>query len=466
MHMHLNASIQMECTLDNEKTSNSDAPLSTSKKQSGIPVRELLSVSDAVVLCIGLQERHSTFDVKSKEKGQLRGVFDAREVVEWYNGHPYRYKSSQSQCSPYQSEVGKTLANVLHQKSNNICILGVGNVAIDIARILTMTDHDLKKTDITDEARAVIAGHTETKSTRQINIIGRRSLAQASFTPKEIRELMTIHSQPAIVNSSKTDTSSVNDSDVTFTVNDDGALVDFKDEEVMKGSRIRKRAYDTVMKFAKVRVNGSGQGTDRCTVNFHFRRTPLEVLEDVNDKGSVGGLVVRRNPTPIDGSMPDETAVDVIPSGVIIRAFGYSGCPIAGIPWDSRRGVVPTVNGGRIVEMSLDGKESTVPIRGMYASGWIRRGASGIIATNIDDAEDVAMAIHQDLTNDKMRLGCINQNFEAETDRVKNLIQRYCSSPILSYDDWRKVDSKERSIGKKLVTVEAMLEAAEKREIV
>ena len=372
-----------------------NAGVRTQLGREGVPVNELMRASDALVLCTGLSAEPGYGDGRRHDQQQrLRGVLDAREVVDWYNGHPYA-----------RADVGETLRNVLHSEdARGVAVLGVGNVALDIARMLALDPVSLSRTDAAPAAIEVLSSGSDFP--RLVHMIGRRSLAQASFTPKEVRELLSLLS--ARVTSG----------------NDDGLAIDATDEIVMRENRIRKRALEAVRKHVTSPPSPAQDSQPTREVRMHFRRTPIDIVEDEVRSGHVGGIRLRVTPPAsaegerVGGESHDHVQKEeFLRCGAVIRAFGYRGTPVAGVPWDETKGTVPTVAGGRVVA----GDDHTV-VPGLYASGWLRRGASGIIATNVTDAEEVAAAVHHDFMSGILR-DDENGNGNEENDSVLNVLK-------------------------------------------
>ena len=244
-----------------------NAGVRTQLGREGVPVNELMRASDALVLCTGLSAEPGYGDGRRHDQQQrLRGVLDAREVVDWYNGHPYA-----------RADVGETLRNVLHSEdARGVAVLGVGNVALDIARMLALDPVSLSRTDAAPAAIEVLSSGSDFP--RLVHMIGRRSLAQASFTPKEVRELLSLLS--ARVTSG----------------NDDGLAIDATDEIVMRENRIRKRALEAVRKHVTSPPSPAQDSQPTREVRMHFRRTPIDIVEDEVRSGHVGGIRLRVTP--------------------------------------------------------------------------------------------------------------------------------------------------------------------------
>ncbi len=268
----------------------------------------------------------------------LPGSFSAREFVAWYSGHPDAAldRFTLAACS--------------------VAVVGVGNVAVDVARVLAKTAAELRGTDLPDQVLDVL----ERSQVRDIYMIGRRGPAQAKFTTKELRELGDLSNADVIV-------------DPTELELDEASVA-----AVAANSAVR-RNVDTLQEWAGRPPVGRPR-----RVHLRFLLRPVAVL----GTDRVEGLIVERS--RLDGtgnSVPTGTQL-TFDAQLLLRSVGYRGSPVSGLPFDQAAGVVPNA-GGRVLR---DGVVAT----GEYVAGWIKRGPTGVIGTNKGDAKESVAALLED----------------------------------------------------------------------
>jgi ferredoxin--NADP+ reductase len=266
---------------------------------------------------------------------ELPGSVAAAEFVGWYNGHPdYADHTFDLSCS-------------------RAVVVGNGNVALDVARMLVLGAEELSGTDTADHAVRDLGR----AAVREVIVLGRRGPAQASFTTVELRELGDMrHADVAV---------------------DTGGL-DLDAEEA--SDPLVQRNLAVLRGFA-----GRQPADRRARIELRFLRTPLEIL---GDERGLYGLRVAHN--RLDGGRPVPTgAEEVIDCGLVVRAIGYRGLPLAGVPFDDTLGLIPNEH-GRVVSQPDE------PRMGEYVVGWIKRGPSGVIGTNKKDAIETAKRVIED----------------------------------------------------------------------
>jgi NADPH-dependent glutamate synthase beta subunit-like oxidoreductase len=341
--------------------------------ESGGPsVDDLLQSYNAVVLAHG-----AVSDTPVGCPGEdLDGVVSARAVVNWYNGHPDF------------AHVGAALdlPNV-----SDVVIIGQGNVAIDCARVLAKTRDALAGTDLADKALETLA---QTR-VRRVSIVGRRSHVQAACTIKELRELSRL---PQCTLMTDAEEMALGDS----TANAEEAT-----------ARPRKRISELIEGFPRVeegneRYACGGDETD-TQIRMRFLAQPLGMEGCADDQAADGagrGRVarVRFGRSQLTGpagaqkvSLVQEQAF-TLPAQLVITSVGYKCEPLPGVPFDLKQSVVPSV-GGRVVEEEMEEKDDKVArvVPGLYVAGWLKRGPTGIIGTNIPDAKETAAAVLTDI---------------------------------------------------------------------
>jgi ferredoxin/flavodoxin---NADP+ reductase len=357
-------------------------------------VEELRCRYHAIVYAVGMD-----VDRELGVPGEsLRGSVGAAEFVGWYNGHPdfadHRFDLS---CS-------------------RAVVVGNGNVALDVARMLVLAPEELATTDTADHALEQFAR----ARVRDVVVLGRRGPLQASFTTPELRELGDLRRAEVVVDASSIEVHLDESSDPT-----------------------RARNLAVLREFA-----GREPRTTSHRVEFRFLSSPVEVL---GDGQHVRGVRVARN--RLDGRRAVPTGEqEVIDCGLVVRAIGYHGRPLPGVSFDAARGRI-TNRDGRVT--SAVGH----PIVGEYAVGWIKRGPSGVIGTNKKDAGDTAERIFEDLDAGVLDRPDIDADPFATMQWLRSRVPR-----IVTWDGWTNIDLHERGAGAesgrprvKLVRREAML---------
>ncbi|CEG43054.1 nadph:adrenodoxin oxidoreductase [Plasmopara halstedii] len=353
----------------------------------------------------------------------LNGVMSARSFVNWYNGHP-------SFCN---------LKLDLTQIETAV-VIGHGNVGVDCARLLTKNVEELASTDIADYAIEAL----RKSKIRNVVIIGRRGSTQAAFTMKELRELTKLDGVKCVVDPE-----------------DLRRSITPASEQEMRDQRGRKRMND-VLNMAAEHFD-TAIDTKRV-VQIKFLSLPIEFLADESDPMRVGAIRVEK--TKLEGKANQQRAVgtgdfEVIPCGLVLRSIGYKSEPIdMAIPFDTSRDVIAN-DQGRVVTYS-DGKSH--PIVGLYCTGWVKRGPTGIIGTNIMDARETVSCILDDFATGK----CLNSSDKdlKGLEAVESLIKkRNPDKQVVRWADYERVNTEEKRRGEmvgkpreKITSVDEMLE--------
>jgi ferredoxin--NADP+ reductase len=318
----------------------------------------------------------------------LAGSHAATEFVAWYNGHPdYRHLS-------------------FDLSAERVAVIGVGNVAVDVARILCRTPEELAKTDLADHALDALRDCR----VREVLLIGRRGPAQAAFTPPEVKELGELEAADAVVRPDEVTLDPLSAKDVA--ASDDVPL---------------RRKLDVLDGFAGREPTGKPK---RLTIRFLV--SPLEILGD--ESGRVRAIRLGRNRlVDRNGRLSAEPTgeTEEIPVGLVFRSVGYRGVEIPGVPFEQRGGTVPNVR-GRVVD------ESGAPVPGVYVAGWIKRGPSGVIGTNKPDAGETAEALLEDAAAGKLA---------EPIGRIDELLAARGVQPV-SWDHWLRLKQHEDDLGK------------------
>ena len=362
---------------------------------------------------------------------ELPGSHAATEFVGWYNGHP-----------------DHTDLEVDLRSAERAVVIGNGNVAIDVARMLVLAPSELAPTDTADHALEVLAE----SHVKEVVIVGRRGPAQAAFTNPELLELGELADADVIVDPAELDRA--------LAVHDSGA-----EENITS-----RRNVEILRSYAE------RPPSDRAKrIVLRFLLSPTALLP--GDSGHLGAVELARNELIADQTDPAHPQLraratgeqETIPAGLVFRAIGYRGVPLPGVPHDARRGVIPN-EGGRVLgapEGSGDGEgarpQAGGRLRGEYTVGWIKRGPSGVIGTNKKDAQETVDAIFADAASDGEGL-----NVPASPDgaAIERLL-RERQPELVTYDGWASIDRHERSLGEstgrprvKLTRIEDMLRVA------
>ncbi|KXZ43745.1 hypothetical protein GPECTOR_81g194 [Gonium pectorale] len=329
-----------------------------------VQLEELRALHHAVVLAYGA-ESDRRLGVPGEEGP---GVLSAREFVWWYNGHP------DARRLPIDLS-----------KVRSVAICGIGNVALDCARALLAPPARFAPTDLAAHALVQLAGGaggSGRSGVREVHLVARRGPVQAACTPKELKELL-------------------GECGVTACVADPGQLaVSAADAAEMKATRLKRRVHELVTKaVADAGTGGAGEEAERRRLFFEFYRNPVEVLRGGPD-GGVTGLRVERTEVRPEGpgfSVAVGSGVyDTIDCQLVLKSIGYKGLPLQGVAFDGRRGVVPNVAGRVLQAAPGDSAPAPAPDPGLYVVGWLKRGPTGIIGTNLVDADETAGSVGAD----------------------------------------------------------------------
>jgi len=358
---------------------------------------DLVELYDAVVYAVGAQT-----DRRLEIPGEdLPGSWSATEFVAWYNGHP------DFQDVPFDLDAERAV------------VIGNGNVALDVARMLALTPEELAPTDTTDRAIDAISA----SPLRDIVVVGRRGPAQASFTNPELQELGELAGADVAVDPNELE----------------GAEPEGTNAE---------RNLNTLREFAAREPSGKPK-----TVRLRFFVSPTAI----HGTDRVEAIeLVRNRLEERDGRLvavaTDER--ETLECGLVFRSVGYRGVPLRGIPFDEARGTIRN-DRGRVLG------EEGAPAAGVYCAGWIKRGPTGIIGTNKKDATETVELLLEDVREGRLPA---KGRSAAEVDAL--LADR--GVRVVLYTGWTAIDERERTAGEKLgrprvklVSWDDLLEAAE-----
>jgi ferredoxin/flavodoxin---NADP+ reductase len=349
----------------------------------------------------------------------LPGAHPATEFVGWYNGHPDH--------TNLELDLGC---------SERAVVIGNGNVALDVARMLCLTHAELAGTDIADHALEVL-DHSRIS---EIVVVGRRGPAQASFTNPELLELGELSDADVIVEQAELDRA--------LAVPDANAEAD----------AISRRNVEILHSYAARHPAGH-----RKRIVLRFLLSPVALIAD--ERGRVGAVEFVRNELRPDneGTLRARTSGEreTIPAGVVFRAIGYRGIPLPGVPFDERAAVIPNVD-GRVTDPGTG-----AALRGEYAVGWIKRGPTGVIGTNKKDAQQTVSAILADLSGaPDGATRRARRPHSSDPEAIEELLLAR-QPALVTYAGWSEIDRHERALGAsagrprvKLTRIEEMLRIA------
>ena len=339
---------------------------------------------------------------------ELSGSWAATDFVGWYNGHP---------------DHPDLEFDLLRERA---LVIGNGNVALDVARMLVLSHDELARTDIADHALHAL----DRASIREVVVVGRRGPAQAAFTNPELLELGELSGADVIVDPAELE------------------------RALAVPDPTMDRTAESNVRILRDYAQRPPRGEPRRIV-LRFLLSPVELLPD--ERGHVAAVRLARNELVPGGggglrALPTGES-ETIPAGLVLRAIGYRGLPLPGVPFDERSGVIPGER-GRVLG-------PTGPLPGEYAVGWIKRGPTGVIGTNKKDAQETVDAILEDLA-----AGLLPEPPAPDPAELLETL-RARQPELVSYAGWSEIDRHERARGEpagrprvKLTRIEEMLRVA------
>ena len=346
-----------------------------------ISIKELRNIYDVVILAIG-SESDNRLEIKG---ANLKGVYGSAEFVGWYNGHP-----DYVNLNP-------------NLNTKNVVVIGNGNVAIDIVRVLSKTKEEMIESDIPKNVLASI----NQSPIENLYMVGRRGPVEAKFTNVELREMGNLTNCLPIVK--KFDLPSKLEGNFSE-----------------RDKRLIEKNLETLKSFLSIKKENKEK-----ILNFTFFHKPIEIIG--NEK--VESIKFEKTKL-IEGKLENTGEIVEINCGLIITAIGYKPKNISGL--EIIKGIVKNKNG------KID--------KGFYAAGWIRRGPTGVIGTNKADGELIANLINKEFKNQKK-------------DGRKSLTEMIKQKKLVAttFEDWEKIDSYEKKNAidpmprKKILTIKEML---------
>ncbi len=299
-----------------------------------VTLAELRRHYDAVLFATG-----AAVDRRLGVPGEdLAGSFSATDFVAWYSGHP-------------DAELDRFTL-----RARRVVVIGVGNVAVDVARVLSKTAAELSPTDVPGHVLDLL----DASAVEEVTVVGRRGPAQAKFTTKELRELGELANADVLVDAADLELSET-------------------DAATVEADRTLRANLEVLREWSTRQPAGRPR---RLRLRFWLR--PVEVL----GVDAVSGLRAERSRLDASGRLLGTGETVDLPAEMVLRSVGYRAVPLPGLPFDERAGVVPHGSGRVLTEAG--------PMVGVYVAGWIKRGPTGVIGTNKSDAAETVAALLAD----------------------------------------------------------------------
>ncbi|VAX38225.1 Ferredoxin--NADP(+) reductase, actinobacterial (eukaryote-like) type [hydrothermal vent metagenome] len=351
-----------------------------------VSVEELKKYYDAIIFTNGAET-----DKKLGIPGEdLPGSYTATEFVAWYNGHP--------DYADHKFDLSQEVA----------VIIGQGNVAMDVCRILAKTVDELKTTDIAQHALDALVN----SKIKEIHMVGRRGPAQTAFTPVEIKEFGELEDCNPVVKA------------------EDMEINEASQEELADPKNMQKKKnYDRLKEYSEL-----GEGAKSKKFICHFLKSPVELVGD----GKVEKVILEKN--ALSGEANKQKArgsgeKEELACGLFFRSVGYRGLSIEGVPFHEQWGSILHEE-GRVVD------ENNKVVAGLYTAGWIKRGPSGVVGTNKPDSEETVKHLLEDVAS--LTLCEI-----PDTSALLNILKEK-KVRVVTLDDWKKIDVAEIENGQKI----------------
>jgi ferredoxin/flavodoxin---NADP+ reductase len=336
---------------------------------------ELLEHYHAVVYASGMQEDRG-LGIPGEE---LPGAVGAASFVNWYSGHPDT----------------SAVRHVLDCTA--VAVVGAGNVALDVARVLARTGEEMAATDVPD----AVLDELRASRIEDIHVLIRRAPQHVKFTPAELRAVGELDNADLLLH-------------------DHGFGSGSPPEPEDKRTR---QVQELLRKYAENTPTGKPR-----RIHFRFLRSPVEILGE----DRVQGVVLARNMVDADGRVVATADRETIEAGMVISAVGYRSRPLPGIPFDPKTGGVPNT-GGRAVD--VNGEQ----VPGVYVTGWLKRGPTGVIGTNKGDAGETARAVLEDLPG-------LAAPTQSDPDAVLKLLAAR-DVRVTDWGAWLRLDAEELRLG-------------------
>jgi ferredoxin/flavodoxin---NADP+ reductase len=347
----------------------------------------------------------------------LKGSYPATEFVAWYNGHP-DFRDLHFELD-----------------AERVAVVGVGNVAVDVARILSLTPKELAVTDMADYAIDALSK----SKVKEVYLLGRRGPAQAAFTNPEVKELGELEDTDALV------------------LPEEAKLDEISQAEVSASNDpMLQKKVEILQEYAQHKPTGKSR-----KLYIRFLVSPVELYGDANGRVTKMRLVRNVLYKTENGTLrPKPTdQFEELEVGLVFRSVGYRGVPLPGVPFNDKWGVILNEK-GRVLDPN-----SKQPLVGQYTTGWIKRGPSGVIGTNKPDSVETAQCMLED-----MQKGATLQPAHPDLDSIDQLV-RERQPQFVSFADWLALDKMEVAKGAaqgrprvKFTSVDEMLAALGRKQ--
>ena len=360
-----------------------------------LTAEDLRAHYDAVIFATGAL-KDADLDLPGVE---LDGSYGAADFVAWYDGNP-----DYPRTWPLEAE--------------QVAVIGNGNVALDVARVLAKSADEMLRTEIP----ANVHEGLQQAATTDVHIFGRRGPAQTKFSPLEARELAHPHGVQIVMD--PRDIEQITDAEW----------------EVIKADKRTDQVTQIFVRWAEEQQRREAAGEEPTDahggpvtrrLHMHFWHRPVEVL---GEDGAVTGMRFERTRLDAEGNLEGTGELVDYPLGAVYRAVGYHGSELPGIPYDAARGVIPN-EAGRII--AADG--TVLP--GLYANGWIKRGPVGLIGATKSDAIETVTSMLADLD-----AGVLSPATERDGDAILRLLDER-GVEFTTWDGWTALDAHEKELG-------------------
>lgn len=338
-----------------------------------ITLAEMHDYYDSIILASG-----ASADRRLSVPGEdLPGSIPATEFVSWYNGHP------------------DASVDGIALTASSVAVIGAGNVALDVARMLLTSVERLRITDVPEHVLKELAG----SPVRDVYILARRGVAQARFSSKELHEFAGL-------------------ADVDVMLRSDELIMDERAHDELMGDPARHHAVDVLRSFADQESQGRSK-----RLHFRFMLRPHAIV----GTEQVEGLDVEGTAFDSTGRLVGTGQIERLPVQMVVRSIGYLGLATEGLPFDATSGVIPNRHGAVL----SNGR--TVP--GMYVAGWIKHGPNGLIGANRRDASDTVATLLADLPT-------LPQAPHRDTEKLLSLLRRR-GVDVIDWAGWEQINRAE-----------------------
>ncbi len=360
---------------------------------SDLSISELRESVDAVIYAYGAGS-----DRRLEIPGEhLSGSIAAAELVAWYCGHPDVHPDT-DQPSIRDYLVASEIDELI-RTSRHAVVVGVGNVALDVARVLIKNVDELDDTDMADEVLQSLSR----KNITDVHVLGRRGPAYTAFTTKELREMGQLADADVIIDPADLE-------------------LDPSSEAVVQRNKVAARNLVVLQEWAARPLSGASR-----RISFHFWSRPTMII----GSDRVTAVEVERTMINSEGFVVGIGRGPTLPADLVVRSVGYRGLPLAGIPFDQKTGRVPHAEGRVIRDGGFSPDE--------YVTGWIKRGPTGVIGTNKSDAVETVTSLLADLHDGAVQA----HGRSGHLDRL--LAQRGIRA--LGMPAWHRIDAAEVALG-------------------